>query len=318
MARSLSIVWHEDASEFEVRYKAEPDLQRRTRLHALWLVRLGHTVQSAASVVGIHLRTLQQWLAWYRQGGLSAVLAHRHGGHAGRVSRLSAPEEATLKTIAAAGPDRQHLGWRSMGANPLWCDLYLLGDAHGVCPFGLKEKSPSTAIPQGLRPSAARLEKRGLTACLRAVCCPDGQHLFWGDEMRVGLIGCVRRVWAPVGVKVVQTVEYTRAWAYLHLAVNGPERQTDVDLDGAYQRRIHRAPWSNSGADDGSSFSSGIAPEATEALYMIPYGSSALSNPPYSPELNPPERVFEYLRAAVGRQSIRHVGREKKRLSRPS
>ena len=103
MARSLSIVWHEDASEFEVRYKAEPDLQRRTRLHALWLVRLGHTVQSAASVVGIHLRTLQQWLAWYRQGGLSAVLAHRHGGHAGRVSRLSAPEEATLKTIAAAG-----------------------------------------------------------------------------------------------------------------------------------------------------------------------------------------------------------------------
>ena len=103
MARSLSIVWHEDASEFEARYKAEPDLQRRTRLHALWLVRLGHTVPSAASVVGIHLRTLQQWLAWYRQGGLSAVLAHRHGGHAGRVSRWSATEEATLKTIAAAG-----------------------------------------------------------------------------------------------------------------------------------------------------------------------------------------------------------------------
>ena len=101
MARSLSIVWHEETSEFEALYKAEPDRQRRTRLHALWLVRLGHTVQSAASVVGIHLRTLQQWLAWYRQGGLSEVLAHRHGGHAGRCSPLSASEEAQLKTLEA-------------------------------------------------------------------------------------------------------------------------------------------------------------------------------------------------------------------------
>ena len=99
MARSLSIVWHEETSEFEALYKAEPDTQCRTRLHALWLVRLGHTVQSAASVVGIHLRTLQQWLAWYRQGGLSEVLAHRHGGHAGRCSPVSASEEAQLKTL---------------------------------------------------------------------------------------------------------------------------------------------------------------------------------------------------------------------------
>ena len=60
-------------------------------------------MQSAASVVGIHLRTLQQWLAWYRQGGLSEVLAHRHGGHAGRCSPLSASEQAQLKTLAATG-----------------------------------------------------------------------------------------------------------------------------------------------------------------------------------------------------------------------
>ena len=46
MARSLSIVWYEETSEFEALYKAEPDTQCRTRLHALWLVRLGHTVQS--------------------------------------------------------------------------------------------------------------------------------------------------------------------------------------------------------------------------------------------------------------------------------
>ncbi|HUW14216.1 MAG TPA: hypothetical protein VM537_31125 [Anaerolineae bacterium] len=39
--------------------------------------------------------------------------------------------------------------------------------------------------------------------------------------MRVGLIGQVRRVWAPRGVKVEQLVEYKYEWEYLNLAVNG-------------------------------------------------------------------------------------------------
>ena len=80
MARSLSIIWHEEADQLEALYKSEKEPQRRTRLHALWLVRLGPTVQSVAPLVGIHVRTIQQWLAWYRQGGLAQVLAPRHGG----------------------------------------------------------------------------------------------------------------------------------------------------------------------------------------------------------------------------------------------
>ena len=103
MARSLSIVWHEEAAQLEALYKAEKESQRRTRLHALWLVRLGHTVQSVASLVSIHARTIQRWLAWYRQGGLAEVLGHRHGGHGGRRARLSEAEENQLKTWAQAG-----------------------------------------------------------------------------------------------------------------------------------------------------------------------------------------------------------------------
>ncbi len=46
------------------------------------------------------------------------------------------------------------------------------------------------------------------------------QGIAWADEMRVGLIGQVRRVWAPRGVKVVQPLEYTYQWQYLALTVN--------------------------------------------------------------------------------------------------
>ena len=47
----------------------------------------------------------------------------------------------------------------------------------------------------------------------------DGEHLAWADEMRVGLISVVRRVWAPVGVKVRQRVQQVRKWRYLVLAI---------------------------------------------------------------------------------------------------
>ena len=56
---------------------------------------------------------------------------------------------------------------------------------------------------------------------LEAVGCQDRAGLYWGDEMRVGLIGQVRRVWAPRGVKVEQLVERKYEWAYLNLAVSG-------------------------------------------------------------------------------------------------
>ena len=45
--------------------------------------------------------------------------------------------------------------------------------------------------------------------------------LAFGDELRVGLCGQVRRVWAPRGVKVRQRVQMQREWRYLALAVDG-------------------------------------------------------------------------------------------------
>jgi len=37
--------------------------------------------------------------------------------------------------------------------------------------------------------------------------------------MRVGLVSVVRRVWAPVGVKVRQQVQKVREWRYLVVAI---------------------------------------------------------------------------------------------------
>ena len=99
--------------------------------------------------------------------------------------------------------------------------LHLLGHALGVCPLGIERQKTPVHLAQGGCSSATGLDKRGLSAQLQAVGCHNEADFFFGDEMRVGLIGKVQWVWTPRGVKIEQEVEYAYEGAYLNLIVNG-------------------------------------------------------------------------------------------------
>jgi transposase len=105
--RPLVIGWRpeDDEGALKAAYRQErrPDL--RPRLHALWLLRSGRGVREVAAVVGVHERTVQRWVGWYRQGGLTAVRAHRQAGR-GQPSFLTADQQAQLWDQAATGAFR--------------------------------------------------------------------------------------------------------------------------------------------------------------------------------------------------------------------
>lgn len=116
--------------------------------------------------------------------------------------------------------------------------------------------------------------------------------------MRVGLIGRVCRLWAPRGVKVEQWVEYEREWAYLNLAVNG----LTAELHWAWtenMKGVSIAPVVQRWAEEGVSVlvwdrARGHRGPAYEHIEV-----RLIEQPPYSPQLNPTERVFQYLRSKV-------------------
>lgn len=142
------------------------------------------------------------------------------------------------------------------------------------------------------------MEKRGLTAALQASGAPEAASIFWGDEMRLGLIGQVRRVWASVGVKVVQPVEFTFTCTYLNLAVNGLTGKllwTWADnMQAATIAPVLQA-WATDGLD--TLVWDCARGHRGEAYAHCPV--KRVEQPPYSPELNPAERIFEYLRAKI-------------------
>jgi len=106
MSRRVQVVWQEDADELKELYQAEKDHQNRTRLQALWFLREGRTVDEVAGLIGNHPRTIQDWAAWYRKGGVAEVLRHRHGGHGGHEPRLTPHQESELKALAEKGEIR--------------------------------------------------------------------------------------------------------------------------------------------------------------------------------------------------------------------
>lgn len=142
------------------------------------------------------------------------------------------------------------------------------------------------------------MEKRGLTARLREAGCRSGHGVYWGDEMRLGLIGQVRRVWAPRGVKVVQDVQFRREWRYLNLAVNGLEgklvwgwtenmkaESIAPVIQNWHTQGVTVMVWDRARGHRGAAY---------DAVAV-----TRIEQPAYSPELNPAERILEHLRAKV-------------------
>jgi transposase len=104
--RPLVIAWQEEAATLREAYRREKDAEVRPRLHALWLLRAGHSLRQTAAVVGVHYVSVQTWIAWYRQGGLEEVRRHRNGGRQGRAPFLSAAQVEQFGQQARQGTFR--------------------------------------------------------------------------------------------------------------------------------------------------------------------------------------------------------------------
>jgi hypothetical protein len=143
------------------------------------------------------------------------------------------------------------------------------------------------------------VEKRGLASSLDAVGLTRPSRIGFGDEMRLGLRGTSRRVWGRRGVKVRQRLQLKYEWRYLFAAVDGqagriwwnwlPSMQAEAlwpTIAGLQEMHVlDGLVWDNapSHRDD----------EITDLDLAF------VGLPPYSPELNPAERLFEEVRRHV-------------------
>lgn len=102
--RPLVIGWRpaDDEGALQAAYRREGRADVRPRRQALWLLRTGRGVRVVADLVGVHERTVQRWVGWYRQGGVAAVAGHRQAGR-GQPSFLTAAQQVQRWEQGATG-----------------------------------------------------------------------------------------------------------------------------------------------------------------------------------------------------------------------
>jgi transposase len=106
--RPLRIDWAaaDTAAALERAYHAAPDQHVARRLQALWSLRQGHGIRETVERLGLSERSMQLWVRWYRDGGLAAVAAQRHGQGRGRQAWLDAAQEQALRDQLDSGAVR--------------------------------------------------------------------------------------------------------------------------------------------------------------------------------------------------------------------
>ena len=137
-----------------------------------------------------------------------------------------------------------------------------------------------------------------MTAALLANDVTPEMRIGFGDEMLLSRHGTLSRVLAPRGIAVRQSVQGERESVYLSLCVNGSAGTVNwAWIAGMHHTEIARGVqrWQADGLeavvwDNASSHRHAVV----QAV-----GLPLIGQPPYSPELNPAERVFEELRKAL-------------------
>ena len=253
-------------------------------------------------------QTLRDAVVRYNAKGLEG-LHDRPKGYSPR--RLTADEEAALAAVVIAGPEPERDGvcaWTRADLcrwleGALRQDLPPLEHDPGSTADGIFPPEGAPEPPAKGRRSAGALQKRGLRDILKATAAahPDKRLQLWfQDEARVGNKGRVCHRWWHRGERAPGTRQIGYQWAYIFSAVR-PDTGDDVTLVmpsvNAKVMDLFLAHFADTLDQDAHAvmMCDGAGWHDERAL-TVPDNVTLALLPPYSPELNPVERVWLYRR----------------------
>ncbi len=316
----LPKISEEELADLERRLRREPQALRKLRLHLLVLIGRGEveSMQQAAEHLAVHRNTIGEWLRRYREGGLEGLLEVGQSGAPSGARHIPRPVLAALKARL-----QEPRGFAGYGEVQRWLeDEYGLRIPYGTVYSTVRErlraelKRPRPRHEKkdeaGEAEFVARFEQRSGT--VQAFSALDKEplplRLFFQDESRSGLHLPLHRRLTASGVKPYQDINPVYEYYWLYAAVE-PSTGEACWLE---------MPGLNS--DNFEAFLQHFSQEYPESLnLMILDGASAhraehpevpdnvllLFLPPYCPELNPVERLWQDLkgRLKVAQASVR-------------
>ena len=293
--------------ELERIERKEPDAKRARRLRIVILAMRGWTAPVIAMSTGLSRRACQDWVRRFNEAGLPG-LKDRHGG--GRASPLTPEQHQRMCERLDAGPtsgdgvcslrgaDVKKILAKEFGIQrslpAVYNLLHRLGYSY-LRPRPRHRKADLQAQAEFKEQLPQQLEE---IAQARPGC---RLRVYFQDESRFGQQGTMTNVWAPKGSRptAVRQTEYEYLWVIGAVCpatghsegLLSPRLNTDVI--NVFLQEFSETLASDEHAVmiwDGAGFH-------TSGKLQLPDNVTVLQLPPYSPELNPMENLWHYLKS---------------------
>lgn len=304
MPKSFHLSGPEHYAEIKLLACKERTEWKRQRLRVVQMGISGqYTREQIAEVTGSSVRSVGRHAAAFRKGGVSKLLSRDYGGGpppaiqpavAGALlEKLRAGEFKRAKEVVAWLGKEHSVELSLKGA------YYWLGKCGGVLKVPRKTHAKKDA-------AAAEAFPRELPQRLAALPLRAGapMRVWVVDEHRHGLIGTVRRCWALRGQRPLARWQARYEWGYvygaLELGEGGAEfcflPTVSLECSALFLAQIaasdpqaeHIVIWDGAGFHQRTG-----APEVPERVHLVLL-------PPYSPELNPVEQLWDLAKDACG------------------
>lgn len=296
--RTKLVMSASEAAQLKGRIRAATDPRDKERLQVVsWATSGQHTLADLARLAGRARSTIQVWLDDFAAGGIAQLLARE--APPGKSSPVA---DATVQAQLQAG--LQAGQWRTAGQVAAW-----LKEKHGIqraaksLYYWLGKVGGALRVPRPCHvkqnPAAVAAFRDGLEENLEKLNLPKDRTVkIWvADEARFGLHTHSRRCWALRGQRVVLAQEQRYEWEYVYGAVEVVDGVTEfrflpsvsLDFSCGFLQQIaasdvqaeHVVIWDQAGFHPQPG-----AAALPERIHLLPL-------PPYSPELNPVEGLWD-------------------------
>jgi len=279
--------------------------RQRQRLQAAQMGLAGmHTLKEIAAEVGVHPRTISTWMEMLREGGLESLLAVRPRAK-GPTSWLDEATARQMQQQLREGKWRRAEDAQGWLEEKLGCKLKLVTVYKylGKCEARLKVPRPIHARQE---PEAVETFRANFRAQLQGkeIARTQRVHIWVEDEARFGLQPVTRRVWTSKGVEVKAVVHPRYKWGYTFgaLELGGASSAEFLHTDTVCQQAT-AAFYRQLAASDKEAVHIVIADGAgfhlEEGNELLPTNVRVITLPPYSPELNPIEQLWDIVKDRI-------------------
>ncbi len=308
MSRSRTKIISPDAEEVERLLRNVKHPRDQERLIVARMAMIGnHTLSMMAEAVGRARSCIQKWLDQFEKGGVEALL--RRIPAKGNPPALSREVQAQVKQNLGSGEWRTAKEFRQWLKEHHGVTLSLKGCYYWLGKSGGRLKAPRPSHHKQIPGDIIDFKMTGWEQRLNDLKIPDGEPVrFWVmDESRFGLHTVVKRCWGLPGARVIKPFAQRFEWEYLYGAIDIITGEPvfchlpTVSCEGVW-RFLEEVVATEPGAHhvvlwDGAGFHQ--QPNAGDPEWFSLAKVHVLKLPPYCPELNPVEKVWDQLKDAV-------------------